>query len=173
MGYTKNGKDIDIEAVIREAVQAGRLQGMDMARDCYKATERRLYALPILRKKIIDDENQLADLLEHGMPERSKSIVRFSRSGCRLTPEEMLEAVICDLEATIASDEHEIETLERALEHIKDDPFYFAVEGKYFLDYDDDDVALELKCGTTQLWKQRGRLVRAVSVLLYGAQAAR
>ena len=171
MGNAK--KESDLETIIREAVQAGRLQGMDMARDCYKATERRLYALPILRKKIIDDENQLADLLEHGMPERSKSIVRFSRSGCRLTPEEMLEAVIRDLEATIASDEHEIETLERALEHIKDDPFYFAVEGKYFLDYDDDDVALELKCGTTQLWKQRGRLVRAIAVLLYGARAAR
>ena len=153
----------DFDAIIQKAVNAGRAQGMSIAKDAYKATERRLYALPVLRQK---------QITTHEAPERSKSIVRFSRTGYRLTPEEMLEAIIKDLEATIAADEYEIETLEKALAHIEDDPFYPAVEAKYIDGLEDDDIAADLKCGNTQLWKQRGRLVRAVAVLLYGSQAS-
>ena len=162
----------DFDAIIQKAVNAGRAQGMSIAKDAYKATERRLYALPVLRQKVEDDKEKLEQIKTHGAPERSKSIVRFSRTGYRLTPEEMLEAIIKDLEATIAADEYEIETLEKALAHIEDDPFYPAVEAKYIDGLEDDDIAADLKCGNTQLWKQRGRLVRAVAVLLYGSQAS-
>ena len=146
----------DFDAIIQKAVNAGRAQGMSIAKDAYKATERRLYALPVLRQKVEDDKEKLEQIKTHGAPERSKSIVRFSRTGYRLTPEEMLEAIIKDLEAT----------------HIEDDPFYPAVEAKYIDGLEDDDIAADLKCGNTQLWKQRGRLVRAVAVLLYGSQAS-
>ena len=112
----------DFDAIIQKAVNAGRAQGMSIAKDAYKATERRLYALPVLRQKVEDDKEKLEQIKTHGAPERSKSIVRFSRTGYRLTPEEMLEAIIKDLEATIAADEYEIETLEKALAHIEDDP---------------------------------------------------
>ena len=162
----------DFDAIIQKAVNAGRAQGMSIAKDAYKATERRLYALPVLRQKVEDDKEKLEQIKTHGAPERSKSIVRFSRTGYRLTPEEMLEAIIKDLEATIAADEYEIETLEKALAHIEDDPFYPTVEAKYIDGLEDDDIAADLKCGNTQLWKQRGRLVRAVAVLLYGSQAS-
>ena len=112
----------DFDAIIQKAVNAGRAQGMSIAKDAYKATERRLYALPVLRQKVEDDKEKLEQIKTHGAPERSKSIVRFSRTGYRLTPEEMLEAIIKDLEATIAADEYEIETLEKALAHIEDIP---------------------------------------------------
>ena len=143
----------DFDAIIQKAVNAGRAQGMSIAKDAYKATERRLYALPVLRQKVEDDKEKLEQIKTHGAPERSKSIVRFSRTGYRLTPEEMLEAIIKDLEATIAADEYEIETLEKALAHIEDDPFYPAVEAKYIDGLEDDDIAADLKCGNTQLWK--------------------
>lgn len=91
----------DFDAIIQKAVNAGRAQGMSIAKDAYKATERRLYALPVLRQKVEDDKEKLEQIKTHGAPERSKSIVRFSRTGYRLTPEEMLEAIIKDLEATI------------------------------------------------------------------------
>ena len=141
----------DWDELIQKAVNAGRIQGAAMAKDTYKATERRLYALPILH---------------------SKGIVRYSRTGIRLSPEEILDGIIKDMEATIAADQYEIDTVEKALSHVKDDPFYSAIEAKYFEGLDDEDVAEDLNCGTTQLWKQRGRLVRALAVFLYGSQAA-
>ena len=35
----------DFDAIIQKAVNAGRAQGMSIAKDAYKATERRLYAV--------------------------------------------------------------------------------------------------------------------------------
>lgn len=159
----------DFDAIIQKAVNAGRAQGMSIAKDAYKATERRLYALPVLRQKVEDDKEKLEQIKTHGAPERSKSIVRFSRTGYRLTPEEMLEAIIKDLEATIAADEYEIETLEKALAHIEDDPFYPAVEAKYIEGLTDDVIAERIPCDATTVWRNRKRLVQTVSTWLYGS----
>ena len=46
-----------------------------------------------------------------------------------------------DMEATIAADRYEIETLERALATVRDDPYYRALSGKYLDDVDDRDIA--------------------------------
>lgn len=119
----KNIKDIITEAV-NAGLQAGRMQAASTAADAFKATERRLYAIPVLIRKVKKDNEKLEELRSNGLRERSKSIVRFQRSGYRVDPEEMLEAIIRDLEATIATDEHEIETVLHALEAFKDDPFY-------------------------------------------------
>lgn len=162
----------DWDELIQKAVNAGRIQGAAMAKDTYKATERRLYALPILREKLQEDKEKLEEIRTHGTPQHSKGIVRYSRTGIRLSPEEILDGIIKDMEATIAADQYEIDTVEKALAHVKDDPFYSAIEAKYFEGLDDEDVAEDLNCGTTQLWKQRGRLVRALAVFLYGSQAA-
>jgi len=59
-------KNSDIERIIKSAVQAGleagRIQAERTATDAYKATERRLYALPTLKKKVEDARERLAEL---------------------------------------------------------------------------------------------------------------
>ena len=55
----------DFDAIIQKAVNAGRAQGMSIAKDAYKATERRLYALPVLRQKVEDDKEKPHRLPAH------------------------------------------------------------------------------------------------------------
>ena len=169
----KFGKEVQwlIKEAVDAGLRAGRVQGTSMVRDAYKATEKRLYAIPILQKKIEDDKEKLEELLEHGPKRQSKDIVRFKRTGYRIDPEEMLGALIQDLEATIAADENEIETVYRAMESFADDPYYPVVTGRYIFRYDDIDIAAELDCSPTQVWKQRSRIVKDISVLLYGSSA--
>jgi hypothetical protein len=168
-------QDTKTKALIREAVDAGlaagRAQASSTAKDAFKATERRLFAIPILTKKIIADKEKLDDLRVHGTPTRSKSIVRFQRTGYRVAPEDMLEAIINDLVATIATDEHEIETVTAAMEAFAGDPFYPTVTGRYIDRYDDEDIAADLDCSANQVWKQRTRIVKDIAVMLYGASA--
>lgn len=165
----------DTKALINEAVNAGlaagRAQASSTAKDAFKATERRLFAIPILVKKVKGDREKLDEIREHGTHTRSKSIVRFQRSGYRVDPEDMLDAIINDLVATIAADEHEIETVRGAMEAFKDDPYYPAVTGRYIDRYDDEDIATDLKCSANQVWKQRTRIVKDIAVMLYGASA--
>ena len=171
------GKTVDnqLKEVIEEAVnaglQAGRVQASTRAKDAFQATERRLYAIPVLTRKVKKDIEKLEETRSHGLRERSRSLVRFQKTGYRVDPEEMLEAIIRDLEATIAADEHEIETVSQAMETFKDDTFYPTVTGRYIDRYEDDDIAADLDCSTTQVWRQRTRIVKDIAVMLYGADA--
>lgn len=164
-----------MKALIAEAVnaglQAGRAQASSTAKDAFKATERRLYALPILERKVVDDKEMLEELRAQGPRERSKSIVRFQRSGNRVSPEEMLDALIQDREATIAAAEYEIADVRRVLETFSEDPFYPTVTGRYIDRYEDEDIAADLNCSASQVWRQRTRIVRDIAILLYGTDA--
>ena len=89
----KDKKDQGIENIIYRAVEAGRISAERSARDAFKATERRLYAVPDLRAKLKDDQEELEDTRKYGLKERSHSITRFFKSGVRLTPEEIMEQI--------------------------------------------------------------------------------
>lgn len=161
----------EIEEIIQMAVQAGRISAEKSVKDAYKATERRLYALPVLRKKLEDDKAQLEEILKFGPRNRSISVTRFQKSGVRLSPEEILEAVVADMRVTIAADSYEIETMEKALASIAGDEYYLTVTGRYIDDLPDDRVAEMIPCDTSTVWRNRKRLVQRISVRLYGASA--
>ncbi len=140
-------------------------------KDAFKATERRLYALPILEKKIKNDKGRLLELQQQGPGERTTSIVRFQRTGYRADPEQMLDAVIQDLESKIAADEYEAGTVRRAMEAFVDNYYYPTVTGRYIDRWADEDIAEDLNCSTVTVWKRRNIIVKDISVMLYGSDA--
>lgn len=109
--------------------------------------------------------------MKHGPRERSRSIVRFQKSGVRLTPEEIFETVKLDMEATIAADEEEISTIERAISQIECDKFTLALTGKYFCGMTDEEIGAEIGCDATTVWRNRKRLMQIVMTYLYGVLA--
>jgi len=168
-------KQESVEEIIQKAVaaglEAGRLSAERSSRNAFKDTERRLYALPTLRQKLEDDRERLDEIKQYGPRERSKSIARFTKSSVRLSPEEILEAVVTDMEATIAADEYEIERMEKALSIIADDEYAKTVTGRYIDGLTDDEIAEEIHCDSTTVWRNRKRLVQRLCVWFYGAQA--
>jgi len=163
----------NIENIIQRAVQAGRTSAERTAKDAYKATECRLYALRDLREKVRADKERLEEIRQYGPRSRSKGIVRFMKNGIRLSPEEICKAVISDMEATIAADEFEIESVEQALKVISSDTYYLSVAGKYIDDLDDEEIAKRIGCDPTTVWRNRKRLVKRLAVRLYGAEAVK
>lgn len=176
MGKTKgNAENIEsiITKAVREAVEAYRVSAARSVKDAFKATERRLYALPDLREKLEDDRERLAEIRAFGPRSRSKDIARFTKTGVRLTPEEIFEAVVADTEADIAADEHEVEAIEKALSAISADPYYLVITGKYIDHLTDEEIAGKIPCDTTTVWRNRKRLVQRLAVRLYGSDALR
>lgn len=164
-----------IEAIIKkaviEAIEAGRKLSEQKPKDAFKATERRLYALPDLREKVKRDRERLEELQEHGLRSRSNDIIRFQKSGRRISDEELLEGLIQDLKATIAADEYEIKTIEDALAPLTSDPYFRTVTGRYFDNLTDEEIAKEIPCDPATVWRNRGRLVTRLAVRLYGVDA--
>lgn len=168
-------KNPSVEEIIKKAVdaglEAGRLSAERSSRNAFKDTERRLYALPTLRQKLEDDRERLDEIKTYGPRSRSKSITRFGKSSVRLTPEEILEAVVTDMEATIAADEYEIERMEKALSIIAGDEYALTVTGRYIEGLTDEEIAEAIHCDTSTVWRNRKRLVQRLAVWLYGAKA--
>lgn len=138
----------------------------------YAATERRLYAMPILRERIADSREELAELETLGVEalrQHSMSLVRILRPGIRLTPEEVHAAQMAELRGRLAADEREMRKMQAALTCIEDDLYYQALELKYFKNAKDADVAEKLCCDPSTVRRNRARLVRRLALRLYGA----
>lgn len=160
-----------VEEIIQKAVAAQRIASERQAQDTFKATEKRLYAYPIIRLKIADDHERIEEIQQYGAPGKSKSVVRFQKSGIRLTPEEIAEAQILDITAQIASNEHEIETIDKALQIIAGDTYADVVKYKYFEGKSDEEIAEKIHCDPRTVRRNKSRLVGRLAVFLYGVAA--
>ena len=162
-----------IDQAVAKALAAGRLSVAQGQKDAYKTTERRLYALPVIRAKLEEEREELAQLIdpEQELPGRSADIIRFQRSGLRLSKEDILTARITDLECRIASKEHELKEMERALEQAANDYYYLTISLKYFDSTVDEEAAAILHCDPSTIRRNRSRLVRIIAVWLYGPEA--
>lgn len=170
-----------MQEVITKAVEQGIKAGYQAAKkevkhsfNSYRATEERLYALPVLIVKVSQDKQKLHDLEEYPhLPGRSKDICRFKKDGVRLSDDEIISALVQDIKAKIAADEYEIQAIQSALEIVKGDAQYRTLSGRYFDNISDAEIAKELGCDESTVWRHRKRLVKKVVVMLYGAEAVR
>lgn len=160
-----------VDEVISKAVIATRLSCAREPKDVFKATEKRLYAYPVLQAKIKDDEEMLEEIEQYGLRGRSKSITRFIKSGIRLEPDEIKEAVMLDLRATIDGDKYEISRIDKAIEQIADDEYRDIIRYKYFEQKSEDEIADLMHCAPRTVRAHKSRLVGCLSVFLYGAGA--
>lgn len=160
-----------IERAVGKAIEAGRRQAEQKPSDTYKATERRLYALPDLKEKVEKDSQYLEYISEHGLPGHSNDLIRFQKAGVRLEQEDIEEAVVQDLKAQIAANKFEIKIIEDALAPLTSDPYFRSVSGRYFDHLSDEEIGKEIPCDPRTVRRNRGRLVRRAAVRLYGVDA--
>lgn len=164
-------KKLTVDEVINKAVLATRLSCARESKDVFKATEKRLYAYPVLLAKKKDDEDMLEEIQTYGVHERSHSITRFIRNGIRLDTDEIKQAVVIDLKATIANDQHEIERIKKALGQIANDEYKNIIRYKYFEQKTDDEIAELMHCAPRTVRVHKSRLIGRLSVFLYGTEA--
>ncbi len=164
-------KKLTVDEMIRKAVISTRLSCVREPRDAFKATEKRLYAYPMLLAKLKDDTEMLKEVQKYGIHQKSHSITRFIRSGTRLDAEDIKQAVLIDLGSAIAADRYEIERIEKAMEQIVDDAYKDVIRYKYFEQRTEDEIADLMHCAPRTVRAHRSRLVGRLSVFLYGAGA--
>ncbi|MDL2280337.1 hypothetical protein LJC10_00590 [Selenomonadales bacterium OttesenSCG-928-I06] len=164
--------NIDIHAAIREAVQAGIKAGKQEPRNIFKQTEARLRAYPILKINIKEYEKDIEDLNIEQVTRRSKDIVKFTISqGVRLSPEEIQQAKILELEMKLDRDKKEILEIESALATIHGDEYENIIYLRYFNGMYTDEIANQIHCGESTVKRNSNRLVRKMAIKLYGADA--
>ncbi|MBQ3200514.1 MAG: hypothetical protein IJB22_01225 [Clostridia bacterium] len=137
----------------------------------YRETEKRLFALRALQARMAETKEELSELESLGIDalrQHSASLVRVLRPGMRLEPEEVHRMQLDMLRGRLAADEREWKRMRIALDFIRDDPYYPAVEARYLKGMGDGDVAQRLCCDPSTVRRNRVRLVRTLALRLYG-----
>ena len=157
--------------IIQAVATTQRMVVERQVRDTFTATEKRLYAYPVLKLKIANDREKIQEIQQHGLPDKSKIVIGLLKSGTRLTPDEIKDALIHDIEAQIAESEAEIAEIDRALGVIAGDTYEEIVRLKYFEEKSTDDISVIFSCDPSTVKRNRNRLVGRMSVFLYGTGA--
>lgn len=159
-----------IETAIKRAVGAGRRA----VKNRFKETERRLYRYPELKKNIVEYEADIEDIMHEDLG-KSKDIVRFSIHGGN-TPQEDIDEkrqkFIAHLENKIASDSFEIRQIDRALDRIKNHPYYPLIPAIYFDKGEIEDAMEAAHCSESTVFRYKKILINQICAALYGADEA-
>ena len=172
MGLNKSDMRI-IEGKIEEIGRKLIAEGGRRAKDKTTLTKKRLYAYPLLQDNIRRYKLDIEDIKRETFG-KSKSIVIFQRNsgaGEKPTLEDKRAARIYMLEQKIARDEAEIKEMDAALSTIRDDEYFCVVEMTFFQREGIDKIAENLRCDKATIWRNIGRLIDTLNVVLYGAEA--
>ncbi len=144
------------------------------ARAAYRATEKRLYRLPSLRERVEDDQEDLT-ALESGEMEvlapRPALLDATHSSGLRRSPQEIRRDQMAILRGRLAANERELKRMTAALSFIQNDPYFRAIEMKYFQGMREADIAEALLCDPATIRRNRARLIKRLALRLYGVDS--
>lgn len=147
--------------------------GKRSSKEYYKMTERRLRAYPILKENIERYKLDIDDIRHEDMGKSADIIMFQANSG--MSPEKDLEELrqekIFSLTEKIYRDTKDIKEIDVALESISQDPYYQIIPMTYFKGGQQETVAQAMHCDKTTIWRNRQRLVKHISLVLYGADA--
>jgi len=173
------GSDIGkiVEEVVGRTVvelkMAGLVKDGQDFRNTYRKTEQLLYAYPSIEKAIQERRRQIKDVREHGLGEKSKSIVLMpvGGSGEKQDREEKVEEFITGLEKSIAVSARYLALVDHALEMVKDDPYYEIIGHKYFDGWTMEEIAEKFGCDVSTVSRNKNRLVSALKIYLFTEDA--
>ncbi len=98
----------------------------------FKNVERILYEYPKLKNSILERENQIEELKEYGIPEKSKSITGLSDNTIRKDKEDIISDSIDSLNKHIFKTRVIIKHIDSVINTLKDDPYFDIIKLKYF-----------------------------------------
>ena len=140
-----------------------------LARAAYKATERRLYQVPALRERVEDDKEDLL-ILESGALPLENGRLSLPGGGPGRSPQDARMDQLAILRGRLAANERELKRINAALSYIEADPYYQAIELKYFQGMREADIAERLLCDPATIRRNRARLVKRLALRLYGVE---
>lgn len=164
----KTQREKDTARLTMAALKDNGSQGRRLARQLRTQCADRLKELPALRARLRGQQRRLHALQEGGLPMRKQVVMRFQRSGVRLTEEQIYQGIVKDLTASVAAEEHALAEIEDALHVICKDPYYPCLSRRYFDGWEDSAIGAELGCEMSTLRRHRVRLLDQMVVLLYG-----
>lgn len=135
----------------------------------YKKTEIVLYNYEKLKLAAKQKEEDIKYIQEHGLPERSKSIVFYSTAGGNVSAGDRYVELIEKYKVEKAETERDIARIDNALDKVRDDKYFKIIELKYLRQEakTDEEIAEILERDRTTISRNRSRLINSIKIILF------
>lgn len=137
-----------------------------------KKVELLLYNYLTLKDALVQKEEDIKYLEEHGLKEKSKSVVFYHTSSGGVSKEDKYIELKESYKRDIQETERSIRKIDNALEKIKNDKYYSIIELKYLkADEDklktDEEIAEKLECDRKTIARNRKRILNKLTTIFF------
>ena len=141
----------------------------------YQKTEQLLYNYNGFKRIVAERMDEIEYIKKYGVQKKSGAVVEYG-GNCGnpqgiVLPEESVEAAVHRIKASVQDTVQAIALIDKCMGQLKNDPYYKILEMRYFEGRTQDDIALEFNCSQVTISKNKGRLVRELSMRLFPNQA--
>lgn len=148
--------------------------GVVKEKTAYQKTEQLLYNYRAFQRIVEERMAEIDDIKKYGVPKKGGAVVEYKAGGSvpsgLVLPEESVEAAVRRVEASVQDTVQAIALIDRCMAQLKGDPYYCILEMRYFEGRTQEDIAVELNCSQVTISKNKGRLVRELSMRLFPNQ---
>lgn len=161
-----------INETVSTAIYELKRQGLlkDNTKTPFQKTEQLLYNYDSFKKVIEEKQQEIEQIKEHGLPQKSKSITAFvGGDGLRDIKSEM-EAVsdrIAEIEKSIHVTQRFIDVVDNALNLIRDNAYYDIIPLKYFQGKTYEEIADHFDKDISTISRNRNKLINELKIKLF------
>lgn len=141
----------------------------------YQKTEQLLYNYRAFQRIVAERMEEIEEIKRYGVPKKAGAVVEYGGTvggtprGLVL-PEESVDCAVKRVQDSVQDTVQALALIDRCMEQLKGDPYYCILEMRYFEGRTQEDIALDLKCSQVTISKNKGRLVRELSMRLFPNQ---
>lgn len=131
----------------------------------YQNTESLLFKYNDLKKSIEDREEEIQEIKDNGLRQKSKSILKMPEgSGVyRDVEQEIIDGLIEDIKKT----QLVINRIDRIIKKFNSDKYIDIIKLKYFENKTQQEIAETLDKDTSTIWRNNKRLINEIKVYLF------
>ena len=188
MQIEKNELQELIQSVVKETItqlglvnggananSSGAAESKPKEKTAYQKTEQLLYNYRAFQKIVKERMDEIEDIKKYGVPKKSGAIVEYGGNvggtprGIVL-PEESVESAVQRIMDSVQDTVAAISLIDKCMAQLRSDPYFCILEMRYFEGRTQEDIAYQLKCSQVNISKNKGRLVRELSMRLFPNQ---
>lgn len=137
----------------------------------FKRVEQILWNYPLFKGIVTEKQSQIDEVLESGIPSKSKSILEYSphggSSGGVVLEEETVESVVSALQADIVWVQQVIKRIDLALDTVRESPDFQMMWDYYIEGYDLETLATMYGMDRKTVASRKNKLVRQIAIQLF------
>ena len=172
----------DLEKLIKETVKAtieelgiGK-QTYKQTKTAYQKTEQLLYNYRGFQRVVKEKQEQIEEIKKYGVPHKGSAVHTYCGDNTvrgLSTVEETVDDAVYTVQKSVQEIVNVINMINKAMEFIRNDPYYKTLEMRYLDGMGQEDIAKQFGCTPQNISYHKSRLIKELALRLFPNEVAK